>query len=157
MAGCLVADLTESEWRNCNHPATIGRVVAISVHRATRLQFPCPGLHSCDTNQRMAAGVCASDAQSLDLSPEAASSRATLTCLGYAQATERVPSRQPPGWWIVRVGHVPCPVRSLSGRVRVSPLPVQEGGAWRAKGAWRHSRSRRATYPYSRFVSLTKP
>ena len=35
MAGCLVADLTESEWRNCNHPATIGRVVAISVHRAT--------------------------------------------------------------------------------------------------------------------------
>ena len=85
MAGCLVADLTESEWRNCNHPATIGRVVAISVHRATRLQFPCPGLHSCDTNQRMAAGVCASDAQSLDLSPEAASSRATLTCLGYAK------------------------------------------------------------------------
>ena len=92
MAGCLVADLTESEWRNCNHPATIGRVVAISVHRANRLQFPCPGLHSCDTNQRMAAGVCASDAQSLDPSPGAASSRATLTCLGYAQATERFPS-----------------------------------------------------------------
>ena len=56
--------------------------------RATRLQFPCPGLHSCDTNQRMAAGVCASDAQSLDPSPGAASSRATLTCLGYAQATK---------------------------------------------------------------------